>query len=464
MSDCPFEIEIITARPARGRETVLCRKVLRTVPRRRQVLEGDWQNQSVVIKLFYSRIHGLRHLRREWSGLSEMERRNIPAPKPLLAGKTKEGARALIIQNVPNARTVSEVWIQEKNPSALRHLLENLLRFTIQMHEKGIIQRDFHAGNFLLKGDEIFALDPAQIRFSNRPVSAGLCLKQIAVLLNSLPKKQDFDLLETALIFLKENHPLWTEGTRDIFRNYYFSAQEKNLKRFLKKSLRSSKRTLSIKTGNLYGIFRKDIFEHSSAAELAKRIDVLMEGGIFLKKGNTCTVSRIQIGNQDLVVKRYNFRGWWHSFRHSLKGSRARKCWLDGHRLLYANISTALPAAFIEKRKGLFLTQSYILNRYIAGPCLNDFLHSPANTDQEKQRILLKMETLLDQLKQNKITHNDLKLTNLLIYENSPFLIDLDSLCVHPFHWLLERYYQKTKCRFQARLQENGNAGKRLNS
>ncbi len=161
-----------------------------------------------------------------------------------------------------------------------------------------------------------------------------------------------------------------------------------------------------------------------------------MNGGQILKKGNTCYVSRISWNGKDIVVKRYNHKGLIHSLRHTIKGSRAKRCWLNGHRLLMLGISTPKPLAFMEEYRGLLVWKSYLVTEYVDGQRLCDFLNNSNVTEEQYSTATQQIRELLDKLEKYRITHGDLKHSNILIMENCPVLIDLDAVKVHKCNWL----------------------------
>ena len=177
--------------------------------------------------------------------------------------------------------------------------------------------------------------------------------------------------------------------------------------------------------------------------EFMAGLDDAMGAGDILKRGNTCFVSRIQVAGKDIVVKRYNYKGLWHSLRHTLKGSRAKKCWLFGHRLRWLSVPVAEPLAYIELRHCGIIRQSYILNKYIDGQNVLDYINHPRLDEEARQEARDKTYALLDQIAEHKVTHGDLKATNILICDDQPVLIDLDSMKRHRCRWLLKLYQRK---------------------
>jgi tRNA A-37 threonylcarbamoyl transferase component Bud32 len=152
------------------------------------------------------------------------------------------------------------------------------------------------------------------------------------------------------------------------------------------------------------------------------------------------------------VIKRYNDKGPAHSLRHTIKGSRAKKCWRFGHRLTLAGIACAKPLAFVEQRRCGLIRQSYVINAFIAGTDLRR--HFAEASERQKQDMTAKALGLLGQLFESRMTHGDLKPGNILIAEDRPVLIDLDSMQFHHCTWMLHRRFLKMLDCFHKRIAE----------
>jgi len=87
--------------------------------------------------------------------------------------------------------------------------------------------------------------------------------------------------------------------------------------------------------------------------------------------------------------------------------------------------------AFIEKRRLLIVYKSYFVTEYIDGQKLSDFLQDNSLPAKPRLSMVKKITELLDKLSKHRITHGDLKPSNILIVDNKPMLIDLDSMTVH---------------------------------
>jgi len=111
------------------------------------------------------------------------------------------------------------------------------------------------------------------------------------------------------------------------------------------------------------------------------------------------------------------------------------------------NIDTPKGLAYIEKRKGLLVWKSYLVTEYIRGRNLYDVLRSQVVTQEERSKVTLQIKELLDKLGKHRISHGDLKHTNILITKTGPVLTDLDGMKVHKRNWTYQRYRAKDHAR-----------------
>jgi len=208
----------------------------------------------------------------------------------------------------------------------------------------------------------------------------------------------------------------------------------------------------SAQAGNLKGYLLTSFCRGDKAAAFLKQIETLTETGNVLKNDTATRVVRCSYNNRDIVIKRYNHQGLWHSLRHTIKGSRAMKCWRFGHELTALNIPCAEPIGVVEERKYGLIWQSYILNAFVDGPDISRYLHREDLPENNKQLMLEKTRDLALKLAQNKLIHNDLKPCNLLVHGETPVLIDLDSMQKHHNRWVLSLYKRKMDNKIRERI------------
>lgn len=199
----------------------------------------------------------------------------------------------------------------------------------------------------------------------------------------------------------------------------------------LKETLRDSDLFFTLKNRPFKGVFSRDVVSPQAAEELLKQIDSLTASAKVLKNGNTCFVTAVDWCGRKVVIKRYNPKGLLHSLRHTLKRSRARRGWLNAHRLRQLCIPTPKPLGFVEEYAGILLKRSWLITELAPGPKLRDYLADPTLTKTQKTTVIEQVFAILAQLEENRITHGDLKHVNLIITPNGATLIDLDSVKIH---------------------------------
>lgn len=453
MIDCPFDMQIRRGRKQPEMIFLRCEAILRTLPGRRCVYEGHWDGREVIVKIFTNRLRGRFHIKREVLGLRTLTERGIRTPSPLFTGKNSKQQLVLVTEKIPHTQDLISFFQQHRKGPERKEILCKWVQLIARMHEKGVLQKDLHAGNFLLADGMLYALDPAQMHFSSAAIARHSSFRQLASLLSNYSFGNSQDTMDLAKAYFQQRKWKWDSSVLPVLEKQIRIQRRRGLNKVLRKILRNCTYCIKIQTNTYTGIFQRTIFEGQNCISFMQNLDIQMEAGQILKTGNTCFVSRLRTGTHDLVIKRYNYKGFRHSLRHTLKGSRARKCWLFGHRLFYAGIAAARPLAFVEQRKHGLVRQSYIINEYVEGPDIQTYLQNPKTGRDEHDKIIRQAEHLLEDLADCGLTHGDMKPINILVQEGKPVLIDLDSVRRHRFSFVLKYYKRKMILSFHNRLQ-----------
>ena len=435
MAEFPFQLFIKCASSKNKEESLLCTGLFCVVPGRRAIYDAVWNGRSVVAKVFSHKIKARLHLKRELRGLNRLQRRGISSARSLFSGKTEDGQWIIVLEKIAESATILDVLDKTKEKPKELDLLIRVCRELAKQHSKGVLQKDLHLGNFLLAGDRIYALDPSQMQFSRRQVPRKKSISQLALLLCNLPT----DEVKTAGVICEEYFEArgWYFGKSDeaLLRKRMAAYRKRGIRRALKKSLRTSGKYIKITNKQHSAVFEKGFCRETGALDFIERLDTLMDGGQVLKDGNTCYVSRLSFSGNDIVVKRYNNKGIIHSLRHTIKRTRARRGWLHGHRLGMLNIATPGPLAYIERRRGLLVEKSYLVTQYVEGQKLCDFLRDDNVTQKQRSTAMQEVKNLLGEMVKHRITHGDMKNSNILVTKKGPVLIDLDGMKVHKWDW-----------------------------
>lgn len=451
MTDLPFKLLIKPASSQKQHEVLTCAELLRNIDGRRQVYQAVWENQSVIAKIFSHKICARRHLKREWNGLIQLQKRLLNSPKPLFYGQTENGCWVAVTEKIPDTKTALQVFNETKDSTEKLDLLLLICGELAEQHKKGVLQRDLHLGNFLLSSRKVFTIDPGQTSFSENQIGRKKSISQLALLAGALPRDKTDSLAELAEHYADIREWNFEKGDYILLRKKLAAHTKTGLRKGLKKTLRTSKRYLKITGPNFHAVFAKTFCENTEPLHFIEQIDAMMDKGLILKNGNTCYLSRVKCDDKLVVIKRYNPKGLIHSLRHTIKRSRARRAWLCAHMLTMLNINTPPPLAYIEKYKTMLLTKSYMVTEFVDGQKLGDFLDSNIN-DSQRQKINDQLTELLNSLAEHRVTHGDLKHSNVLVTEKGPVLTDLDAMTAHKSKSLFNIKHKKDHKRLKQNL------------
>jgi tRNA A-37 threonylcarbamoyl transferase component Bud32 len=441
MNEPPFTLKVRTWSPRGGCEEVVCRAVLRTLGKTRTVYDATWGERRIVLKVFTKFGKALYHALREWRGLKRLEARQINSPRPLFLGYSPAGW-IVATAWLDGAVTTAELWKTADTDEKKIQILSTVARELAEQHDRGVIQKDMHLGNFMIRGREVFALDPAMMRFSRGPIGRKRSIRRVAQWVAILPER---DVAAIESVFREYARARsWSVGPEDIeqLRTAHRRHRDKALEQGLRKFLRTNRRHQAIRSGPWRGLADRKLSEAVDFDEIAPRLDEIMMQGRILKDGRTSFVSHVTLGDVEVVIKRYNRKGLLHALRHTLKGSRAQRSWLNANRLSLLDIPTPRPLAYIDRRQGPLLRSSYFITEFVAGRGLHGILRDRAVAADRKQHLIDEVVRTLSRLARHGITHGDLKHSNILCDGGTIVLTDLDGMHTSRFAWV-RSYRQK---------------------
>lgn len=186
-------------------------------------------------------------------------------------------------------------------------------------------------------------------------------------------------------------------------------------------------------------------FLPNSAQELDLMLDRASDEHV-LKNDRTTTVVRISECSPQVVLKRYNPRNRWHKVKRAFRRSRARNCWDMSFIFQRAGLNVSPPIMMFEKRAGLIRKDAYFANECLDGDELLKVL--PFMSSDEQASVQREIYSAFEKLALARITHGDMKASNLLWVNNSLFFIDLDAAQQHSrwsFSWRRKRVKDKKR-------------------
>jgi tRNA A-37 threonylcarbamoyl transferase component Bud32 len=422
-------------------------RLLRVLPGKRVVGEGRLRDTPVLIKLFIATASE-RHWQREHSGLSTLIEAGIPTPEILGSGRLASGGHYLLTAYLENAATLATTSFPAER-------LLTAARLIATMHRRGLMQTDLHLGNFLCHGDNLYMIDGDGIEVgrAGRPLAKATALSNLALFLAQFPLSQDDQRGKLVAAYREacpdsqfDDRTLTTEIAR---------TRTRRLHDYLGKCVRDcSLFKVETRLDRFTAVVRA---EEDRLAPILADPDALMAQGTALKTGRTCTVVRVELDGRPVVIKRYNIKNPGHAISRAMRPSRAWHAWLEGHRLSVLGIATPAPLALIERRFGPLRGTAWLITQFVEAHSLDQ--HWPRDQQElppEPERLAL--ARLFLNLHSARLTHGDMKATNLLWHDNGIMLIDLDAMTYHAMDIGLDRATRRDI----ARLQQNWPAGSAL--
>ncbi len=173
--------------------------------------------------------------------------------------------------------------------------------------------------------------------------------------------------------------------------------------------------------------------------------------GSLLKPGSRSVVSRVEIGKTSFVFKQYKSLGFHRRVRYALSRSRARQSWQNGQIMADLGLPIVRPLAFFEECHWGIPGRALLIMPFQKGTPLNEY------STPEKVAPFLK--EVFQSMSRNRITHGDLKATNILVDEHArPHFIDIDASMIHRSKASYLKARQKDEARFQKNWQDTPNA------
>lgn len=414
-------------------ELLECTDLLRLVPGKRAVLLGKWCGKPVVIKLFYKRFRAEKHLEMETEGNRLLKKNGIPTAEIVFSGSVREGrAKALLFEYIHPSENLGAVLDSSRDSSQCRGYLTKLMILLARMHEAGLQHNDLHLDNFIVKDNELYALDGSALenKHRNAPLDTGASLKNMAILFAQRNLRERALFMELVSAYCAARNLKNTDELVSTLQRRIKEMRKFSTSRYLKKIYRASTETICIKSFTSFTLCKRVCYTPAMASFL-KDPDVAFNvpGTAMLKNGNTATVVRFKVDGQDLVVKRYNVKNPVHGLRLAFKKSRADRSWFGAHLLLEYGIRTPKPIAMKELRLGPFRSRAYLICDYIEGISARE--HFQDHPSKDKNDLPQQILHIFERLEFLRVSHGDMKATNIMIHDGKAFLIDLDSMTVH---------------------------------
>lgn len=421
---------------------------LRVLPGQRYVGKTQWQGRDVLAKLLVGS-KAERHYDRERRGARLLAEQGMTTPALLAEGFAVGQGGWLLFDYLAGAQSLEQAWREvERQPllsDAQQAVLGEALGAIAQLHARGLWQDDLHLDNLLRHAGQLYLIDGGgvQAQTPGQPLARDKVLENLGVFFAQLPASLEPHIEELLVQYLLVNgeHALPLEALlREVA-----TVRRWRLRDYLGKLGRDCSLFSVSRSLNELRVVRRE--DATALHELLAAPDAAVEAGRALKLGGSSTVALIEQAGRQLVVKRYNIKGLGHWLRRCWRPSRAWHSWVEGNRLGFLGIATPRPLAMLELRWLGLRQRSYLITEYAAGEDIitrfQPYLSSPPPEPE-----LLALEQLFEALCRERISHGDMKGTNLLWVQGRWTLIDLDATQQHGSGASFARAYAKDRARF----------------
>ncbi len=390
-----------------------CLEVLRLLPGKRLVARARYQARDVVVKLFVGR-GARRRCTREKIGVTHLLASSALSPGLVDATLLADGRGwALVFEYVADARPVlvEDRQAAEQIADTLGHL-----------HTDGVVHRDLHLDNFMLSRNRVYVVDGDSVKKVRGALSETPSLGYLAEFLAQYPPSEVGRL--EGLMACYERARGWSARADRLSRltAAVVAARKRRVRHFLAKTQRACTEFVQVGNWRSNVLARRADF-NEPLRTFAEDPETHLTDAQIIKAGNSATVFRVVIGNEPVIVKRYNVKSFWHRVRRWFK-PRARSAWRNGHRLRFLCIPTADPILLVECRWGPFAGLAYLVMADRGDANLAIQVAScgwqPAWLDA--------VVGLFADLRTAGLQHRDTKATNFLVDNGGVYLIDLDGM------------------------------------
>lgn len=434
-----------------------CSQAVRVVPGKRVVCRATWQQQAVYAKLFIGS-GAARYAARDRDGVAMLQQAGVRTPALLFAGQCDDGsAQVLLYAEVPRSQNAEQVWdtlpllSPERLALALRLVTEVALH-----HAAGLVQTDLYLKNFLLTDHQVYTLDGDGMRRLSGWRREAQAMGNLALLLSKLDVLELHSWLPQLAERYSQVCPQASMPGLAKLQARAIALRRRMLVQYAdRKVLRECTDVHVERSRHAYAAFSRVHVSAALASAMHHPDALLQEDGLQLKHGNTCSVAKFALDGEEMVVKRYNIKSFWHGLGRAWRESRAAVSWRNAHRLQLAGIDTPQPLVLLERRRLGMRGLAYFVAAYLPAPDALAFFADAAVSAQQKQDAALQLARLFRRLHLLGIEHGDCKASNILMQGPQPCLIDLDAMQQHRCLAGFERRHVRDLRRFMRNWQHD---------
>ena len=441
----PFRL---TVQEGQDEDEIVIESILRIVPGKRLVGLSRWNDQQVIVKLFYNPSHWKRNQLRDLKGCNLLKQAQLPTPDIVhhTATPDQKGG-VLMIEYLQEGTTLGTLFEDassaEHKSATVRKGLETIAR----CHGAGLLQKDIHLDNFMLANGTVYLLDGGDISSYAGDFDTDTRLNNLATFFAQFPVGMDAEAPELLVAYQEQTSEM-TESQLAGFIGRISTARKLRMGNFERKLFRSTTANRCVWHASKFLVHDRSIHSPELDAFIANP-DVLLDRGEVLKRGNSSTVVRVKIGGQEFVLKHYNIKSFWHGLSRLFRPSRAHHSWRNANLLKMLGVATPQPYLFMEERIcWLFRRRAYFLCELVAGDNLIEELETNNFDLLESRSVVDAFRDLLKTLRTYRIHHGDMKASNFIFSNERLYVLDLDAMQRHKTERSFRKKYAKDLARF----------------
>ncbi len=366
---------------------------------------------------------------REWRVASQLGQRGIAVPVPLALAIDDDGSAIYFFEWYPERIDLEAGVLQNRLSLQQRRKLAARLGDLIRkFHDAGFEHRDLHAGNILIH-PEAGDAEPLLTDFHRaRPRGQVSPRRRARDLLQLSHFFQRRATATEALRFLKHyGKPFWHSARSARRRAVLDLAHRAHrswyafLRHHEKRCLGSGRRFRPWQEPGWQGVMTA-----SESVDAGKQwLDWVdhPDRAVEIHRGGHGRVLRIDLRGTSWVLKCYEDPGGKGLGKAWARGSRARRAWLNAHRLAMADISVARPLLFGEEPWRSKRRRSFVVMPFEGrGQPLRDHVLGATSSRAVDRVLARQIAAAHDECLRNR----DLKAENLLVDPIGPRVIWLD--------------------------------------
>ena len=429
-------------------EAIKIESILRIVPGKRLTGISNWRNQTVIVKLFFGPGHWKRNLLSDIRGMNLLRQRHILTPEILHETATFDGKGAVIlIDYLQRGKNLHEL-VNEASSEDRKLALINLTVATIaKCHGQGLWQNDIHLDNFMLVDDRVYVLDGGDINAVDTEIGWQQASENLSLFFAQFPVDMDINIPALLEHYQSQSRNL-EDSDLNAFAGRVIAQRIKRLDRFEKKLFRSTTAYRSIYDTNRFVVYDRQIHSDELESFIGNPSSYINDENL-LKAGNASSVSRVAFANRSFVLKRYNLKSLWHSFKYLFKTSRAHRCWLSASILEMLGINTPHPYLIYEERAfWLLRRRAFFLSEDLDESNLLEKFEKSGADALPIETLVLAFKQLFETMNTYLITHGDMKASNFVYLRDRLYVLDLDAMQRHKSRRSFNKVFQKDLKRF----------------